>query len=211
MMRAPEKGKPLLSDGAPGLVSGTFRVYAVAPRMTGAGLGGCWLGRRSLAVVNRSFDLDRPAGAVHRYIVDCQPLFERLRESATQLGGLSLMLFLWSEAAFDFETPLSMAATNVTEASEALAALPLPDAARHHFHHVTEAAEALVRVAALLGIGPILRQDEKSRREISWSLRAATDHLRFAACAMPGFETVDLRHSCCAVHQRAPLENTTEL
>jgi hypothetical protein len=143
------------------------------------------------------------ADATLRYVVACEPAFERLRGTATQLGGLALIAMLRREGAFDTETPRRMAAETLAAARATLAALTVPAAAAHHFHHVDAAAAALAGIVAVMGRGQHDRDGNAARREISARLRTATEHLRHAENAMPGFETVDLRHSCCAAHAAA--------
>ncbi|MCB1501072.1 MAG: hypothetical protein KDK07_15010 [Bauldia sp.] len=155
--------------------------------------------------MNRPSEVCDLAEAPLRYVVACQPVHDRLREAATQLGGLSLMTMLRRDGGFDLETPLRMASETVAEAGEALGGLAVPDAAAHHFHHMTAAARALNGVVGRMGAGGAARASDAARREISAALRAAADHLRFAANAMPGFETVDLKHACCAAHAAAVL------
>ncbi len=163
--------------------------------------------------MTRSSDVDRLADAPLRYVLACQPIHERLREAATRLGGLSLMVMLRPDGSIDREAPLQAASLIVEEASGALAALPVPAAAAHHAHHMTEAATALGRVAALLAPAPHGSADEAARTAVSAGLRSATDHLRHAARALPGFEMVDLTQSCCATHAAAArgLETANEL
>lgn len=155
--------------------------------------------------MNRPSDIDDLADAPLRYVVACQPLHDRMREAVVQLGGLSLLAMLRREAAFDIDTPLRVASAAVAEAGAALRDLAVPRAAAHHFHHMDAAARALDRVAALMGEGALARAGDTARREISAGLKRAADHLGFAAAAMPGFETVDLKHACCAAHASAVL------
>lgn len=145
------------------------------------------------------------AEAPLRYVMACQPVHDRLREAAVQLGGLSLMTMLRHDGAFDIETPLRMAVDTVAAAGETLRGLVVPERAAHHFHHMTEAARALDRIGRRMDAGTLARTSEAARREISAGLKAAADHLRFAADAMPGFQTVDLKHACCAAHAAAVL------
>ena len=150
-------------------------------------------------------DPDQLASRILAYVVACQPLHERLRGVAIQLGGLSLAAMLPRQEEFDAETPRRMASRTLAEAREELRGIQVPDAARHHHHHMSAAAEALSRVAGLMADGGLVRGEERSRREASAALRDATDHLRHAANALPGFEIADLRHSCCAAHAGAVL------
>lgn len=150
-------------------------------------------------------EAERLADATLRYVVACEPAFERLRETATQLGGLALIAMLRREGAFDTETPRRMAAETLAATRAMLATLTVPAAAAHHFHHVGAAAAALEAVVGVMGWGQLDRSGEAARREISARLRTATEHLRHAENAMPGFETVDLRHSCCAANAPALL------
>lgn len=162
----------------------------------------------------RSSGIDRLADAPLRYVLACQPIHDRLRGAATQLGGLCLMAMLRGQAGVDRDRSLRGAAAMVAEAAESLSALPVPTAALHHFHHMTEATAALRRVAALLASAPPLAgADDAVRSGISAGLRSATDHLHHAARALPGFEMVDLTQSCCGAHAAAQrgLEPANEL
>jgi hypothetical protein len=146
------------------------------------------------------------------YVVACQPLHERLRDLVTQLGGLSLMVMLRREGAFDRETPLRLARDALSETGETLGGLPVPPRAAHHHHHMTEAARAAGRAADLIAGDRLTPDAEAAKRALSRELRAAADHLRYASRALPGFEMVDLTQSCCAAHTAAaPGTETTEL
>lgn len=146
------------------------------------------------------------------YVVACQPLHARLRDVVTQLGGLSLMTMLRREGAFDRETPLRLVRAALTETGEALGGLRVPPRAAHHHHHMSEACRAAACAADLIADLRLGRDAEAARRDLSRELRAATDHLRHASRALPGFEMVDLTQSCCAAHGAMALEaETTEL
>jgi hypothetical protein len=146
------------------------------------------------------------------YVVACQPLHERLRVLVTQLGGLSLMTMLRREGVFDRETPLRLAREALSETGETLRALPVPPRAAHHHHHMTEACRAAGRASDLIAGDRLTLDAEAARLTLSRELRAATEHLRFASRALPGFEMVDLTQSCCAAHAAAaPGTETTEL
>ena len=163
--------------------------------------------------MTRSAEVDQLAGALLRYVLACQPLHDRLRDAATQLGGVALMVMSRRDKTFDLEQPRRIAAGMIEEIGDALGALPVPDGAAHHFHHMTAAAEALRRVAELLAPAVLARLDDAGRIAISGRLRATTDHLRYASAALPGFEMADLAQSCCAAHgaRALPAGTTTEL
>ena len=154
--------------------------------------------------MNAISDMNRLAARPLAYVVACQPLHGRLRDVAIQLGGLSLIAMLPRRDGFDGEAPLRAAADALAGIRAEVLDLAVPPPAAHHHRHMAAALAALARVAALLGRGPG-SGGEDVRREISAALRAGTDHIRHAANAMPGFETVDLRHSCCAAHAAAVL------
>jgi len=145
------------------------------------------------------------------YVVACQPLHERLRDAVIQLGGLSLMTMLRREGAFDRETPLRLVREALAGTGQALGGLPVPPSAAHHHHHMREACCAAGRAADLIADQRLGRDAETANRDLSRELRAATDHLRHASRALPGFEMVDLAQSCCAAHAAAPAAETTEL
>ena len=146
------------------------------------------------------------------YVVGCQPVHEALRDVLTRLGGLAMMTMLRREGAFDRSTPLLLVRDILEEAGDTLRGLAVPAEAAHHHYHMARAAEAIDRVCHLLGADPLLRAADPARQELSVELRSAADHLRLASRALPGFEMVDLRLSCCAAHGVAPSRETiTEL
>jgi hypothetical protein len=145
------------------------------------------------------------------YVVACQPLHERLRDLVTQLGGLSLMIMLRREGAFDRDTPLRLARAGLAEAGEMLRGLPVPARAAHHHRHMTEACRAARRASDIIADIRLTRDEEAAKRALSRELRSAADHLRHASRALPGFEMVDLTQSCCATHAAAAGPETTEL
>jgi hypothetical protein len=158
--------------------------------------------------VSRPSDEDQSAAPL-RYVVACQPVHERLRDLVTQLGGLSLMVMLRREGAFDRDTPLRRAREALSELREALRGLPVPHRAAHHHHHMFEACHAIGRAGDLLAGDPLTRDAEAARLALSRELRSAADHLRHASRALPGFEMVDLTQSCCAAHAaRLPAETS---
>ncbi len=158
--------------------------------------------------MSRLSDDHLSAGSL-RYVVECQPVHERLRDLLTQLGGLSLMTMLRREGTFDRATPLRRAREALSETSETLRRLPVPPGAAHHHHHMSEACRAIGRASDLIAGDPLTGNAEAAKLTLSRELRAAADHLRFASRAMPGFEMVDLTQSCCAA--AAPQAETTEL
>jgi hypothetical protein len=145
------------------------------------------------------------------YVVACQPLHEQLRDVVTQLGGLSLMTMLRREGAFDRTTPLRLVREALGSIGEALRDLTVPHRGAHHHHHMTEACRAAAGAADLIADRRLTKNEEAARLALSRELRAATDHLRFASRALPGFEMVDLTQSCCAVHAAAAGKEATEL
>jgi hypothetical protein len=138
-----------------------------------------------------------------QYIVDSRLLHDRLRQVLAQIAGFSLLVMSNGDRVPMLDAPLAMAREALTSVAEQLRALHVPAAARHHYHHTTEAAHAVEQAIGLVAHCMRSRIDEAPRAALTRRLRSATDHLRTASRLLPGFEMVDLRQACCAYHANA--------
>ncbi len=137
------------------------------------------------------------------YVVESRPLHDRLNLILTQAAGYSLLAMTAGREPPMLDAPVALARAELRLARDGLAALRVPGAAAHHFHHVAAAAGAIERSLALLTACPRTRDDELGRAALARCLRVATEHLRAATRLLPGFEMVDARQACCAAHANA--------
>ena len=128
-----------------------------------------------------------------------QPCFDRIQESAARLAGLLVEAELVNpKARFDGESrELGLRARDQAHALLAGANSSRSDA--HFHHHLTLALDRLTQAWAALEDrrkGLIAAPDPLP------ALRACWTEMQAASRILPGFDTVDFRHSCCALHHR---------
>jgi hypothetical protein len=143
------------------------------------------------------------AEPILRYMADCRHVQSELTQVLTQMAGFALLLTTRRTSLSLWSGPLQLAGDRMKEAMQALRLLHAPSEAAHHYHHLTEAAEAIEA-----GVGVARRcltrgADDTDRDMLTRLLRSATDHLRVTASLLPGFELVDLGQACCAFHAAA--------
>ena len=137
-----------------------------------------------------------------RYAAAAQPAFEAGRDAALRLAGLLISSTMGSRHMLDL--PVRAAALEALQNADDLfsALAPTPQVGHFHFHlrrGLDELRTAFAAVDAELagkaGVDPFP------------VLRAAWSHMEAASHALPGFETVDFKQSCCAWHQARLAEN----
>jgi hypothetical protein len=133
------------------------------------------------------------------YVVASQPLFDDLRQVASQLAGLLVLKATGSREASP-EHPMLKAARRLFDEVRARIELAQPtERARPHHARLREAAEALA--AALAAAGPVLASAGGADFDTAMTpLRAAYDELQRASRALPGFRMVAFEQGCCAGH-----------
>jgi hypothetical protein len=144
------------------------------------------------------------ADPVVRYMADCGEVQERFRQILTQLAGFALLITTRRVERSVWSGPLDIAEDRAMEAGQLLRALRPPGEARHHFHHLAATGEAIERALAAAHACLTMRAGEADRDDLMRALRTATEHLRASTRLLPGFELVDLRQACCAVHAAPP-------
>ena len=126
-------------------------------------------------------------GPLAAYMHAASPAFDALRRAAAQMAGAILFASLGGG-----ETPdhamLNRAREVWRGASDSLAALRPPEAARHHHAHLTASAESLGAALSLAA--------ETADRRLDQAVQRAVNHLRWAGQALPGFEIVDFTQGC---------------
>ncbi|MGB7974533.1 MAG: hypothetical protein WCF81_09330 [Roseiarcus sp.] len=137
-----------------------------------------------------------------RYISEAAPLHDLLRRGLIQLSGFLLKRTIAGPRAIVDYEPVEAAREPIREAAEGLRRLRAPRGAIHHRGHLVAGLLALERA---LTAAP--SRTDKEGDALFHFIQEAERHLRVAGRSTPGFETVDFRQACCAMHDiRAPFE-----
>jgi hypothetical protein len=142
------------------------------------------------------------ADPLARYISEAQPLHDLLRRGLIQLSGFLLKRTIAGPRAIVDYEPVEAARERIREAAEGLRNLGAPTSAAHHRGHLAAALAALE--SALVAA---LSTADRDGDTLFHFVQESERHLRAVGRATPGFETVDLRQACCAMHAGgAPFE-----
>jgi hypothetical protein len=139
--------------------------------------------------------------ATTAYVLEMRGPFELLRQAEAQLAGL-LVLAATGGSAIAGHPMLDLAADAFKEAVDGVRSRKVPPPARHHHRHVERAAHGIGLAIAQARRG-LRRCDDAAIGAVLAPLRAAHQHLIWAASALPGFEVVALSQACCAGHAKA--------
>jgi hypothetical protein len=135
------------------------------------------------------------ADPLARYISQAQPLHDLLRRSLIQLSGFVLKRTIaGSRAIVDYE-PIEGAREQIREAAGGLRSLRAPSGAIHHRGHLLAALAALES-----SLTAALSKTDNSGDALFHFVQEAERHLRAVGRATPGFEAVDFKQACCAMH-----------
>jgi hypothetical protein len=130
-----------------------------------------------------------------RYMCEAEPLHDLLRRGLIQLSGFLLKRTIaGSRTVVDYE-PLEAARERIREAAEGMSGLRPPEGAAHHRSHLAGALAALES-----GLAAALSATDRDGDALFHFVQEAERHLRAVGRMTPGFETVDFRQACCAVH-----------
>lgn len=132
------------------------------------------------------------------YAISAQACFEKFHGAANRLAGLLVLLAIAkSRLVLDVEI-LAAAADLIKAGNDEFRALRFTPRSQHFHRHLANAGN-LLRVA----IEHIERTlaGSASARDPLVPLQAAWSELKDASRCLPGFEVVDFRHSCCALHK----------
>jgi hypothetical protein len=142
------------------------------------------------------------ADPLARYISEAQPLHDLLRRGLIQLSGFLLERTVAGRRAIVDYEPVEAAHDRIGEAAEGLRSLRAPTSAVHHRGHLVAAFVALESAVAAA-----LSTTDPDGDALFHFVQESERHLRAVGRATPGFETVDLRQACCAMHDiGAPFE-----
>lgn len=127
------------------------------------------------------------------------PCFERTQESAARLAGLLVEAELVGRnSRFDNES-FHLGQNARYEAVCLLASVDVSKANAHFHHHASLALERLCQAWAAL---EDRRQGLVAAPDPLPMLQAAWREMQAASRILPGFDTVDFRNSCCALHHQ---------
>lgn len=144
--------------------------------------------------------------ASRRYVLAAQPAFEAAQEAATRLAGLLITAEL-GRSRHLLDLPSREAAyARLAEAREHHARLVPSGLALHFHHHLSRAIE---RLEAAFTAADAERAGRLGAPDPLPPLRAAWADMEAASRSLPGFETIDFKRSCCAMHRQEP--TTTDL
>lgn len=151
-------------------------------------------------LIEETSALDQP-NPLPRYVLEAKPHYDALRQALIQLSGFLLKQTVSRLSVADF-SPVESARLHLQDAANGLRSLRAPTTAAHQRLHFDCAAAALGQALAAA-----LSTADRDGDNLFHFLQEAERHLRAAGRATPGFEAVDFRQACCAMHSGvAPFE-----
>lgn len=138
------------------------------------------------------------ADPLARYMCEAEPLHDLLRRGLIQLSGFLLKRTIAGRRAIVDYEPLEAARERIRQTAEGLSGLRAPTSAAHHRSHLVGALAALESALAAA-----LSATDQDGDALFHYVQEAERHLRAVGRATPGFETVDFRQACCAIHRAA--------
>ena len=139
---------------------------------------------------------------VARYICEAAPLHDLLRRGLIQLSGYLLKRTIAGQSGFVDCESVEAAREPIREAADGLRSVRAPTGAIHHRDHLVAALVALESA-----LTAALSKTDRQGDALFHFVQEAERHLRAVGRATPGFEPVDFRQACCAMHDvRAPFE-----
>ncbi len=135
------------------------------------------------------------------YMADAHPIHELLGQTLTQLAACSLLRLNRNGPQLRYEDAVAKAQLATARCHDQLGMMTVCDPALHHFHHLFSSCKAIHAGFRLLAITMSSKSDEQQGRQLVDTLSLAVRHRRATASILPGFESVDIRHACCAEHR----------
>jgi hypothetical protein len=135
------------------------------------------------------------ADPLARYLSEVQPLHDLLRRGQIQLSGFLLKRTIAGPRAIVDYGPVEGAGEHIREAAEGLRSLRAPSGAVHHRSHLHAALVALESA-----LSAALSKTDENGDALFHFVQESERHLRAVGRATPGFEAVDLKQACCAMH-----------
>jgi hypothetical protein len=138
------------------------------------------------------------ADPLARYMYEAEPVHDLLRRGLIQLSGVLLKRTIAGRRAIVDYEPVEAARERIREAAEGLMILGAPTRAAHHRSHLAAALAALENALAAA-----LSTTDQDGDALFHFVEEAERHLRAVGRTTQGFETVDFRQACCAMHAPA--------
>jgi hypothetical protein len=135
------------------------------------------------------------ADPLARYLSEVQPLHNLLRRGLIQLSGFLLKRTIAGPRAIVDYEPVEAARERIREAAEGFRSLRTPSGAVHHRSHLQAALVALESA-----LSAALSKTDENGDALFHFVQESERHLRAMGRATPGFEAVDLKQACCAMH-----------
>ena len=135
------------------------------------------------------------ADPLARYISEAQPLHNLLRRGLIQLSGFLLKRTIAGPRAIVDYEPVEAARERIHEAAEGLRSLRAPSGAVHHRSHLHAALVALESA-----LSAAQSKTDENGDALFHFVQESERHLRAVGRATPGFEAVDFKQACCAMH-----------
>ena len=137
------------------------------------------------------------------YVLAAQPVFEDLRQVASQLAGLLVLAATGSKESTPDHPMLAASRQVLAKAGDGVksfAAL-VTDGTRPHYAHVSTAVPSLRRALACAESWPV------DVDAVLAPLRDAYDSLQQASAVLPGFQMVSFDQACCSVRLKPDATN----
>jgi hypothetical protein len=132
------------------------------------------------------------------YVLGIRPAFELLKQAASQLAAFLILATTGSQAAGPHHPLLAEARNALQEATDGVRAAPgVTESAAHHHRHLLRAVAAMEATLSALREARWIK-DRTALDPALLRLKAGWQELHWATAALPGFEMVHLRQSCCA-------------
>jgi len=134
------------------------------------------------------------------YMAAAKPCFLSLQETMARLAGLLMTAELKASRSVLDTQSFAEAEVQLSQALERFGALAPDDKCRHFHHHLSKSVSHL---SEAMTAAETQRAGLVGARDPLLPLQAAWRELTHASRALPGFETVDFRNSCCSLRQSA--------
>jgi hypothetical protein len=131
------------------------------------------------------------ADPLARYLSEAQPVHDLLRRGLIQLSGFLLKRTIAGPRAIVDYEPVEAARERIHEAAEGLRSL-------RAVHHRSHLHAALVALESALSAAQ--SKTDENGDALFYFVQESERHLRAVGRATPGFEAVDLKQACCAMH-----------
>lgn len=135
------------------------------------------------------------------YAIEMQMPFECLRNAAAQLAGVLILAATGSRLGSSDHPIVAVAIDNYQQAADGMSAVKVPAGSRHrHLHMMRASSHIADAVVTFKSVSTLKHSNTDAALAL---LSRGWSELRLASMSLPGCEIVDLKHACCADHQRS--------